>query len=347
MWPFNNQNKIGVGKSKGVGAIPDPVDVRDLAYEPVLGASPLNWEAGYDVEKKLNIKINIKDQNGSQSCVGNAWAYYVAILNAVEIGTYHEVSAKAIYSQIFLPNGGAYIRDGAKLIVNFGALGEFIIPSYLGKNPPTEEFMRDKGWLDERISQIAKVLQAKEYRSSSIAMETVATAIRDNYGCVGGVNGANNGTWSSGEPKPPAKTEWGHCLYFGKYGIDKIGKYISTPNSWGARGVDQLHPDGWQKLREDYFKEEFMFNPWTLVDKPNITMSAESQVILEKNEGKLIIEGEGVGRKGIVVDKKLRQIIDKTNNRATASCLYLLAKNGYGVTVPTKIFNEIEKGENF
>ena len=62
---------------------------------------------------------------------------------------------------------------------------------------------------------------------------------------------------------------WGHCLFFGKAGTDSLGKYIASPNSWGERTKDSLHPDGWQKFRQNWFDNNarFLFNPWTIVDK--------------------------------------------------------------------------------
>lgn len=277
------------GKKKiqfGTGAIPDPEDVRDRLYD-VMGAAAadVDWEKGYDVEKELGIKIPFKNQGQSGSCVGQGWAYYLAILNMVETGKLDEVSAKSIYSliQIGLAAGGAYIRDGAKLAVNWGALMEAILFSYetfttqdingprIIKNPPSEQFMKDKSWKTPEMDKLAEILQAKEYRTivANRNMDLFAQAIRDNHGVVSGVNGSNNGTWNSQEPKPPTKTEWGHCIYFGKFGTDEKGKYISTPNSWGERNPDGLHKDGWQKIRADYFDSGNMFNPWILIDKPN------------------------------------------------------------------------------
>lgn len=350
MWLFNRK-KIGEGRKFGVGAFPDPIDGRDYSYpEVAFGAAPVDWNAGYDVEKELGITIPLKNQNGSSSCVGQGWSYYVGVLNAVEIGYYDEASAKAIYSQIHLSGGGAYIRDGGLLAVNWGALPEIVVPTYDNDKPPSEAFCINKDWKNENTDKLAKVWQGKEARviKGEMSMDLVATAIRDNHGVAGGLYGANNGTWGSNEPKPPAKSEWGHCIYFGKFGTDEKGKYIATPNSWGTRGKDSLHPDGWQKLREDYFTSKYMFNPWTLVDKPNYhPISNEAIKVMKNNEKKVIMEAENAGRKGILVSGKLREIKDPTNNRATAACLYSLANNGVGQMVNTKMFDEIPKGEDF
>ncbi len=341
---------IFMDKKAGTGALPDPYDVRDFHYEPLaLGAAPVDWNKGYDIETELNLIIPIKNQDGSSSCVGQGWSYYTGIIDFVENKIYDEVSAKAVYSQIALPGGGAYIREGAKLAVNWGSISEIIVPSYKNGIPQAESFFIDKSWKNDRIDKVAKVLQAKEYRTFDNSMDTIAAAIRDYHGVVGGVRGSNNGTWGSNEPKPPKLGEsvWGHCIYFGKFGIDEKGKYIATPNSWGIRGSDKLHPDGWQKLREDYFSGSNIFNPWTLIDKPNFSMSPEIEGMMKKNEKKIVIEGEGAGRKGIIVNGELRQIIDKDNNRAAAACLYSFNNNGFGITVTTKMFNEMKKGDNF
>jgi hypothetical protein len=180
-------------------------------------------------------------------------------------------------------------------------------------------------------------------------MDLFAMAIRDNYGIVGGIFGSNNGTWSTNEPKPPVSgSQWGHCIYFGKFGTDELGRYIATPNSWGTRGNDSLHPDGWQKLREDYFNAKYMFNPWTLVDKTNvIEMSEETIKIMANNEKKIIIEGEAPGRKGVIIDGELREIVDESASRAAAACLYVLTNNGFGQTVSKAMFDEMKKGKTF
>lgn len=257
-------------KQFGTGAIKAPEDKRDLIYEDVvMGATPFDWEKGFDIRKELNIEIPFKDQNSSSSCVGQAWSYYGAMLDTKEVGSYNEQSAKALYSQIFLPSGGAYIKSGANLFVDWGSLPEKILTSYENGNPPSEAFVRDLSWKNAEMDWLAQNLQSKEYRKINAAtnIDLFAMAIRDNLGVVSGVNGDNNGTWGTLEPKPPTTPVWGHALYFGVAGMDDKGKYIATPNSWGNRFNRQ-----WQKLREDYFTSGNMFDAWTLIDKPNKDM---------------------------------------------------------------------------
>lgn len=337
-------------KQMGTGAIPRPYDARDRIYdEVVMGSAPLtnqDWINGFNVEDKLKVKLPIKNQNGNSSCVGQGWSYYIGVLDLVETKKYSEVSAKAIYSQIHLSSGGAYIMDGGKLAVNWGAVNESLVSSYDNGKPSSENFMRDLSWKDERADKMAKILQAKEYRKIEARdnMDLFAMAIRDNWGIVGGVYVGNNGSWRTNEPTPSTR-ENGHCLYFGKFGVDKKGKYISTPNSWGERKKDALHSDGWQKLRQDYFNKLFSFDPWTLIDQPNQNIvDPKIQDILIKNEKKIIIEAEGHGKKGIIINGELREIVKE---RESSACLYTLANNDNGLTVSSEIFEKLPKGVNF
>jgi len=100
------------------GARPDPIDNRDYNYnklQKVLGKPTIDWDKGFDIAA-----LKVEDQDGSSSCVGQAWSKYAEALNIVEENKFTDLSAKFIYSQIFIPQGGAYIREGAKIVVNQG-----------------------------------------------------------------------------------------------------------------------------------------------------------------------------------------------------------------------------------
>jgi len=74
-------------------------------------------------------------------------------------------------------------------------------------------------------------------------MDIFARGILENSGIVGGVRGANGHGWVTERPKPPRKgvKTWGHCIWFGAYGTDEIGRFIATPNSWGKRQWNKKH----------------------------------------------------------------------------------------------------------
>ena len=323
----------------GTGAVKDTLDVRDRTYDGIaFRSAPFDWNAGYDIEKVIKSTIPIKNQDGSSSCVGQACSYYAGVLDALETGIYKDISAKAYYSQIALAQGGAYIREGIKLTVDWGAVEESIVPSYDNGQAPTEAFIKRTDWKNDQITQIAKKLKCKEFRMvQDITMDIIAQGIRDNFGVVGGVMGANNGSWNTLEPIPGAR-EWGHALFFGKAGVDEKGKYIATPNSWGDRFGGQ-----WQKLRANWFTNDYMFNPWLLIDQPN-SVSPEILAIVSQYDKGLIIENEAPGRKGIIYGGKLMEI---ANGREGAAALYLLETKGLIKRVSKDIFNQLPKGNNF
>ena len=323
----------------GTGAVRDITDYRDRLYDGIaFSAAPFDWDKGYDIEKVINFTIPFKDQDGSSSCVGQAWSYYTGVLDAVETGKYNLVSAKAYYSQIALPSGGAYIREGGKLTVDWGAISETAVPSYENGQSPSETFMRDKSWKDNQDDLLAQKLKAKEFRMvADITMDIIAQGIRDNYGVVGGINGANNGSWNSLEPTP-GKKEWGHALYFGKAGVDEKGKYIATPNSWGNRFNGQ-----WQKLRSDWFTNEYMFNPWLLVDQINAISPEVLQLMADMNKG-MLIENEAPGRKGIIYGGKLMEVLPGREGNAA---LYLIENKTSIRRISKSLFDQVPKGNNF
>jgi len=278
------------------GARKDPKDKRDLIYEDlVLGAPEIDWEKGFDIRDAIGSDIEIKNQGSTSSCVGQGWSYYVWVLQVLEMMKTHgctldqlkrlrpdevdQISAKAIYSQIFLKSGGAYIRSGGKLIADWGSVFGQVVPSYKpGGKLPTETFMRDKTWKVDAVDNIAKILKGKEYRllKGSDDMDLFAQAIQQNNGVVGGVIGSNGRGWSEERPKPPQKGDktWGHCIFYGAFGQDDFGKFIATPNSWGNKVKQKWTKGakpgtGWQKLYADYFTTAHQFNPWTYTDIPN------------------------------------------------------------------------------
>jgi len=60
-------------------------------------------------------------------------------------------------------------------------------------------------------------------------------------------------------------------------------------------------------------------------------------------EKKIIVEGEGAGKKGIVINGKLMNI---TKDRSAEACLYSLANNGVGITISSELYNQIYNIDN-
>lgn len=271
------------------GAVEDKKDSRDYIFESGLGAGQVmtdqEWEEGYDIEKVLGYKIKPKNQYSSYSCVGQANAQYKAILDALETGVYTEQSAKAIYSQISIGfNQGAYLRDGAKLLVDWGSLFESRVKSYKENGTTDESWMISKDWLTNDLTKEAKELKGSDYKLiTGLGIDYFARAIKDGHGCVIGVTGTNNGTWSSTYPKPPLEDTpqnktWGHAIYAGKFKIVNGKKYIGVLNSWGNVGEE-----GWQWLGEEWFQNNnrWVFNPWVVIDQANNNNNMSTAKILK------------------------------------------------------------------
>jgi len=230
-------------------------------------------------------RIPVKDQGQSYSCTGQALAYYLSVLNMLETGKWVDISARDIYAYISLgANVGANLRDALKLAIDRGAATEELVASYRkNKEPMSELEFLIKPEETKAILAIREALKAKEYQvittQPGSRMDQMAWAVVQGFGCYFGVTGRNNGTWMATWPKPPDQPNalWGHALYAGKVGIRDGKKYIGQLNSWGRACGE----NGWQCLGADYTdgemyldgtktsKSGFLFNPWTLVDKPN------------------------------------------------------------------------------
>lgn len=241
---------------KGTGAIIDREDPRDFSWTEVgFGAPPFDWNLGFDIEEKIGSKIPAKDQDGSFSCGGQAWASYAAVLEAVFTGTFEERSAKFIYAQTFVPpDGGSMGRSNADIFVNQGVAREVLTSSYDLGAPPKEAFMRRVQDVSEAARYDAKNDKALSYSNVdvTIGIDVIAQAIRENYGAVIGLAGQNNGTWASAFPAPPTNGPyWFHWVYAGKAKMINGVKHIGFLNSWG-KTVGQ---DGWQWLSEAYVKK--------------------------------------------------------------------------------------------
>ena len=106
---------IDVSK-KGKGALVRGEDPRDVPYSSLIfGAPVVNWDKGFDVEENLGIKVRIDDQGSAQSCVAQAWSKYGEVVDYVETRQIPDLSARDIYSRIFVPpDGGAYGYKGER-----------------------------------------------------------------------------------------------------------------------------------------------------------------------------------------------------------------------------------------
>ncbi len=241
----------------GKGAIKDSEDKRDFVFKAV---TPVDWNIPFILPEPPN-----EDQNGSSSCVGQAWSYYHWQIRP------KDYCRRDIYSWIFYPGGGAVIRDGGLRIVNYG---QETRDSASDPNPETEQMMESRLGLDPNREKVNKELNSFTLNED---IDSIASAINQYKGIVFGVVGTNEGWVHMNLPRPPlaGETQWGHCLYLFGYHLHDGKKCVIAKSSWGTAGNTTQH-----HITEDYFinNGQYVFNPWTLIPKGEFRMLVFFQV---------------------------------------------------------------------
>jgi hypothetical protein len=252
------------------GCIPNKPDSRDI----VLGATAYtpdpncpSWEQGFNNEVKYGT-LKREHQGSSSSCVGQGWSKYLEMINLIEEKQVDDLSARDVYSQIFLPEGGAYIRDGAKVAVNKGVCEEGYLSSYIDGKPPTEPFMRLRsdigtGYDSNRVLYQAKrfvYLETNKNLLTNEDWENIRQVIWQYGGFVSGYNR--------------------HCMYVSEYLIRNGKKTIKFINSYG-NGSDIYYSEG------DVYP---LYDITFLVDMPNQTNM--KQIILDTTTNKQYLVGD-------------------------------------------------------
>jgi hypothetical protein len=249
------------------GVRDDIFDSRDYQYADYMvakGISAYSWELPWDIEKILGWKLSVKNQNGSYSCGGQAIGAYGQAREGLINGEQQERSAKFIYAQCYMPDGGSRARDLIKIASKQGFGLEEDCSSYENGNPPTEAFMTRSEDITDAARTNAKKDIVLDYYAVNPDIDSIATAVFHNGGCFIVLSGQNGKGWLTEFPQPPEKREWGHFVYVGKTRMFNGHKQIGILNSWGKECGNQ----GWQWLDEDYFKAlngNAIYGAWTIV----------------------------------------------------------------------------------
>ena len=202
------------------------------------------------------------------------------MLNLIEKGLV-DLSARDIYSQIYLPNGGAYIRDGAKIAVNKGNCRETVLNSYQDSKPPTEAFMRLRSDATQEAVADALTYKSKKFVWLDISYpltnedwETIRQIIWQFGGFVSGYKR--------------------HAMYASAFFLKDGKRAFRFVNSYGE-GSDRIYQEGDNKE---------LYDITFLIDLPNppnkITML---KVIGDNKTKKQYLKGS---------DGKLRWIFNET-----------------------------------
>lgn len=271
---------------RNTGCFEDPIKSKDYHYEDLIAVgavdNQVDWEIGFDIEDSVSLKR--ESQNGSLSCVGQATSKIGEVLNFLETQELVDFSAKRIYSNIRLENGGAYTAKACQFVIDNGFLPERLDPSYNNGQPPTEDFIKEKKELTEEEKKLEKYYGALRYfyidSFGGQTMENLAIAIKNHGGALIGAGGSNEG-WFGADVRPPKQGEniWHHLMIATGYGMRNGRKYIKVLNSWGANYGD----NGCNYIYEDYVLSGYLHRAVVLVDKANLK---ENLYRLVKEKGK-------------------------------------------------------------
>ncbi len=257
------------------GAVRDPADKRDFKIATLGALPPVEWNVPYSVPEPAN-----DDQGSSDACVSYSCSYYHENMKPKRF------SRRDLFSRIAL-SYGAYIRDGILAIKKQGQATKDEVPDPAN---PTPKNMRDKTGvtLDKELDD----QEANGWVIESNDIDTCAAAIKLYGGVVFGVDGTNEGWQDLLNPRPPAPTDqtlWGHALYAKGYHLHNGIKCIIAKSSWCNTGVTEHH------IKENYFKSNHTFNPWTLIPKEQSMLEIVNDggtYFIVGNKGKLGINGE-------------------------------------------------------
>lgn len=243
----------------GKGALPDKLDSRDFLFSSVVGAPTVDFTQEFRLSEPPN-----ENQRSSSSCVSHAWSYYHWQLKR------KDYSRKDVYSQIFIsPSGGAYLRDGGKIMTSKGQQLRSECPD---PSLPTESTMR------VRCANPDLALDDIEanYFLATDNIDTIGLCVRDYKGAVFGIFGNNSGWVDKTNPNPGGESTWAHALYAFGYHMHNGMKCIIAKSSWCSGTHHEHH------IKQDYFNSGKVFNAWVLVPKEELPMN-QSKVVLGKD----------------------------------------------------------------
>ncbi|MDD5110847.1 MAG: hypothetical protein PHI63_06605, partial [Patescibacteria group bacterium] len=224
-------------------------------------------------------------------------------------------------AHIYLPQGGAYIRDGGLRIVNFGQSTRDETPDPV---PETEDAMRNHTGLSDEASASDRELNSFVVGAD---IDSVAQAIEVCKGVVFGVIGSNDG-WRTQMVRPPiaGETTWGHALYLcGRHLHDGM-RCVVARSSWAFTPVHHI--------REDYFAGGvFVFNPWTLIPKPAQNME------FIKNHQNWLVRNSDTGAFGLVVGDAL--LITSQERAGLFAVTLIERKVTQSINIPTLLWNAL------
>lgn len=265
----------------GKGAIPTPQAIRDKQFRILSSAPLIDWSIPY----KVPFTGLVLNQDGSSACTSFATSIYTRALSQSE-GRDDDYSRRYIYSQIYQPNGGAYIHDAMAV-----PLKGIPLASQIPDMDASEMIMRDSS-LNANAILVERAQKYAIIPKSNI--DQLAQVVKDYHGFVTGFLGHNGMFDETGMVKDWSKADWGHAVYIIGYEIINGIKCLRFRNSWGrdwGTGGDGFLPEAFVNAGDR------LFSCYTYADIEDIDVtsmnnryvSADKDVWLVKNGKRSLI----------------------------------------------------------
>jgi hypothetical protein len=268
---MNNNDPISILGIHPSGAIPNTPDSRDYpAVSPEIGMAPVpfDWNVGYEVEKDTGIRVTRKDQAQSGSCGGQSISEAAQSLSVKFLGENSEKSAKAYYSQVYIPGGGSSSRALAEILIKQGFFKEELVRSYpQDGSGTTEAFMeRPQDITQGARSDAAPSAGLFAYVYPQVTIDAIGQAVRDHQGVFIGIHGYNNGTWLSSNPSTKeVGSPWAHFMVVIGAKLINGKKNLICLQSWGPDAPDATQI---QYISEDHFTAGHIWDAIAFVYAP-------------------------------------------------------------------------------
>lgn len=216
----------------------------DFQHEELAGANIPNWK-----EKTEFKKYPMKNQDGSLSCVGQATAKMLGILQK----EYTNLSPKFIYTRrANYPNGGMWLPNALNIAVKEGSCLEETLPSDF----KPESFMNDKTQETPECAIEAKKYKGKAFfEIKNISMNALAEVLEQGYPLLLGFRFDYDEWTEIPTVNPNSKNSCGHGVTGTDYGILLGKKVISIDDSWGP----YTGKGGQRFITEEFLKAKCFF----------------------------------------------------------------------------------------
>ncbi len=230
---------------------PQVPDRRDIAYAPAIMAIE-ELPRQYDLRKDMP---PIVDQGQTGCCTGCAWAAAVSYkINKLEFSPMFIYYNERVLEGTIRTDSGAYIRDGGKALVKYGASEEIFWPMRNKfRTKPSKN-----AYLDASNHRINKYMALSD-------MDTMIRAIAQNNTVVFGISVYESfeseevaRTGNVPVPKDTESNLGGHAIIAVGYDLDK--QVILCRNSWGKEWGDS----GYFRLPMEFFNLGLASDFWII-----------------------------------------------------------------------------------